>query len=37
MTRATLYEKLGGRDAVNAAVDTFYVKVNVVAGLLLRL
>lgn len=27
MTRATLYEKLGGRDAVNAAVDKFYVKV----------
>lgn len=27
LTRATLYEKLGGRDAVIAAVDKFYVKV----------
>jgi hypothetical protein len=33
MTRATLYEKLGGRDAVNAAVDKFYVKVNAVVWL----
>lgn len=27
VTRATLYEKLGGKDAVNLAVDKFYDKV----------
>ena len=27
LTRATLFEKLGGKDAVNLAVDKFYEKV----------